>query len=68
MEVLFEMVPQYTFKFLNKNALVKFVSKINLIGSDPEAMRFGYYVPKGKSSQKTKGFFCHLDINKNQIT
>jgi hypothetical protein len=56
-EVLFEMVPQYTFKFLNKNALVKFVSKINLIGSDPEAMRFGYYVPKGKRTKKYKRFF-----------
>ena len=31
-------------------------------------MRFGYYVPKGQKSQNTKGFFCHLDINDNQIT
>ena len=67
-EVLFEMVPQYTFKFLNQNALTNFVKKIDLIGSDNEAMRFGYYVPKGKRSKNTKGFFCHLDINENQVT
>ncbi len=67
-QVLYEMVPQYTFKFLNQNALADFVKKIDLIGSDPEAMRFGYYVPKGKRTKNTKGFFCHLDINENKIT
>lgn len=67
-EVLNEMIPQYTFKFSNEDHLNKFISKINSIGSDPNAMRFGYYVPKGKASNKTKGFFCHADVKRDLVT
>ena len=51
-EVLYEMIPQYTFQFKDKTELDTFVTKINTVGSDPEAMRFGYYVPSGSKSKK----------------
>ncbi len=67
-EILYEMIPQYTFKFSEKSELNDFIKKIESIGSDPSAMRFGYYVPRGRKIENTKGFFCHLDIKNNQIT
>ena len=67
-QILYEMIPQYTFKFLDKLQLEKFVNKIKNVGSDPSAMRFGYYVPSGKKINNTQGFFCHLDIRDDQIT
>ena len=67
-EVLFEMVPQYTFKFLSSEELDKFIKNLNNVGSDPNAMRFGYYVPTGDKSNNALGFFCHLDRKDNQVT
>ena len=67
-EVLYEMIPQYTFQFRDKTELESFVKTINKVGSDPEAMRFGYYVPSGSKSQNTKGFFCHLDLMDDKVT
>ena len=56
-QILYEMIPQYTFKFLDKLQLEKFVNKIKNVGSDPSAMRFGYYVPSGRKIKNTQGFF-----------
>ena len=67
-KVLNEMIPQYTFKFGSKVQMKNFIDKINIIGSDPEAMRYGYYVPKGKATKNTKGFFCHIDVKRDMIT
>ena len=67
-EILYEMIPQYTFKFKDQLQLKKFINKIGNVGSDPSAMRFGYYVPSGKKNYNTQGFFCHLDIKDDQIT
>ncbi len=67
-EILYEMIPQYTFKFLDNNELKKFVKSLDNIGTDPNAMRFGYYVPTGKKSKNTQGFFYHLDKKDKQIT
>lgn len=67
-EILYEMIPQYTFNFLDNNELEKFLKSIDLVGSDPESMRFGYYVPKGKKSKNTKGFFIHVDQKDDKLT
>ena len=67
-DILYEMIPQYTFRFRDKKELDKFAIKINAVGSDPKAMRFGYYVPSGSKSKNTKGFFCHLDLMDNKVT
>ena len=51
------MIPQYTFQFRDKTEeLKRFVKKLNTVGSDPSAMRFGYYVPSGSKSKTLKGF------------
>ena len=48
------MIPQYTFEFKTTSARDIFIKKIKSAGSDPDAMRFGYYVPA--KNKKTKGF------------
>ena len=67
-KIMFEMIPQYTFKFLNMEELNKFINNLKEVGTDPSAMRFGYYVPQGEKKKSTVGFFCHIDINKDQVT
>ena len=59
------MIPQYTFEFKTTSARDIFIKKIKSAGSDPDAMRFGYYVPAKKGNKKTKGFFCHVDVKDN---
>ena len=63
-----EMIPQYTFDFEDKNDFLRFQKKAKNIGSDPEAIRFGYYVPTGEKNIKNKGLFLHTDIQGNKIT
>ncbi len=67
-KILYEMIPQYTFQFKSNLEKEHFIKKINSAGSDPKAMRFGYYVPPGKGNKSTKGFFCHADSNGNRVT
>ncbi len=63
-----EMIPQYTFEFSNEDLINKFISETKKIGSDPNAIRFGYYVPQGRVSESNKGLFLHIDKNGKKVT
>ncbi len=63
-----EMIPQYSFYFHRKEDRKLFLSKLQKIGSDPNSIRFGYYVPSGKKNTKTDGFFMHIDQRDEVIT
>ena len=44
------MIPQYTFEFETLSERDTFIKRVKLAGSDPDAMRFGYYVPAKKEN------------------
>ena len=56
-EILGEMIPQYTFKLKDNSRAKEFLNIFKDVGSDPNAARFGYYVPLGKHKKGTDGFF-----------
>ena len=63
-----EMVPQYSVSFDNADLQKEFIRRLEEIGSDPNSMRHGYYVPSGIKSNNTHGFFAHIDEMENHVT